>query len=101
MLRVIKAAQNLGFTLDEVADLLDTGTHHHGKRPDPGLQARAAAKIAEIDQKIHDLTVIRESLQQAVAAACDDLIACAGSSCCPIPFTDLFRPKGPTHADDQ
>jgi DNA-binding transcriptional MerR regulator len=98
LLRVIKAAQHLGFTLDEVADLLDTGAHHHSRR-DPGLQARAAAKIAEIDQKINDLTVIRESLRQAVAAGCDDLIACAGSSCCPIPFTDLVRSKGSTNAD--
>ena len=29
-LRVIKAAQRLGFSLDEVADLLDLGTHQHG-----------------------------------------------------------------------
>ena len=30
-LRVIKAAQRLGFTLDEVAELLDVGRHHHGR----------------------------------------------------------------------
>ena len=30
VLRVIKAAQRLGFTLDEVADLLQTGRHRHG-----------------------------------------------------------------------
>jgi DNA-binding transcriptional MerR regulator len=37
VLRVIKAAQRLGFTLDEVADLLDAGRHHH-RRPgcEPG-----------------------------------------------------------------
>ncbi|MDT7564992.1 MAG: hypothetical protein QOG76_3616, partial [Pseudonocardiales bacterium] len=29
MLKVIKAAQRLGFTLDEVADLLEAGQHHH------------------------------------------------------------------------
>jgi MerR family transcriptional regulator, mercuric resistance operon regulatory protein len=29
VLRVIKAAQRLGFTLDEVADLLDAGRHRH------------------------------------------------------------------------
>ena len=91
LLRVIKTAQGLGFTLDEVADLLDTGVHRHGSRPDPGLQARAHGKIAEIDRKIRDLTVIRKSLEQAVAAGCDDLMTCAGSPCCPLPFTDLFR----------
>lgn len=98
LLRVIKTAQSLGFSLDEVAELLDTGTHHHGRRSDPGLQSRAQTKITEIDKKIHDLQVIRESLQQAVAAGCDDLISCAESACCPLPFTDLFR-KGPSHAD--
>ena len=90
-LRVIKAAQRLGFTLDEVAELVDTGTHRHGSR-DHGLQARAAAKIAEINQKISDLTVMRTSLEQAVAAGCDDLNVCAGSNCCPLPFVDLSAP---------
>jgi DNA-binding transcriptional MerR regulator len=100
LLRVIKTAQNLGFTLDEVADLLDTGVHRHGSRPDPGLQARAYGKIAEIDRKIHDLTVIRESLEHAVTAGCDDLIACAGNPGCPLPFTDLLRhPERTDHGD--
>lgn len=88
LLRVIKTAQRLGFSLNEVADLLETGSHHHGRR-DAGLQAKATAKIAEIDQKIAELTVIRESLRQAIDAGCDDLVACAGSSCCPLPFTEL------------
>jgi DNA-binding transcriptional MerR regulator len=87
-LRVIKAAQRLGFTLDEVAELLETGRHRHG-RPVAGLQERAVAKLAEVDAKIADLTTIRTALAGAVEAGCDDLIACAGSSCCPIPFTDL------------
>src|SRR3954454_2998286 len=46
VLRVIKAPQRLGFTLDEVADLLQTGRHRHGQM-DASLQAHAAAKIAE------------------------------------------------------
>ena len=88
LLRVIKTAQRLGFSLNEVADLLETGSHHHGRR-DAGLQASAKAKIAEIDQKIADLGVIRASLAQAIDAGCDDLVTCAGSSCCPLPFTEL------------
>lgn len=59
-LRVIKAAQNLGFTLDDVADLLEAGRHHHGTGG--GLQSRTGAKLAEVDQKIADLPVIRASL---------------------------------------
>ena len=37
VLRVIKAAQRLGFSLDEVADLLQTGRHRHGGHADAGL----------------------------------------------------------------
>jgi DNA-binding transcriptional MerR regulator len=44
VLRVIKAAQRLGFTLEEVADLLSTGGHRHGRRADTGLQARARGR---------------------------------------------------------
>ncbi|MER7702381.1 MerR family transcriptional regulator [Kitasatospora sp. NPDC097605] len=90
VLRVIKAAQRLGFTLEEVAELLETGRHRHG-RPVPGLQERARAKLAEVEQKIADLTTIRDALLAAVDAGCDDLTFCAGSPCCPIPFTDLAQ----------
>ncbi|MEV6977928.1 MerR family transcriptional regulator [Kitasatospora sp. NPDC093806] len=90
VLRVIKAAQRLGFTLEEVAELLETGRHRHG-RPVAGLQERARAKLAEVDQKIADLTTIREALTAALDAGCDDLAQCAGSPCCPIPFTDLAQ----------
>lgn len=88
LVRVIKTAQRLGFSLSEVADLLETGSHHHGRRP-VGLQAKARAKITEIDQKITDLTVIRETLALAVDAGCDDPVVCAGSSSCPLPFSEL------------
>jgi MerR family transcriptional regulator, mercuric resistance operon regulatory protein len=86
VLRVIKAAQRLGFTLDEVADLLDTSRHRHGRRPEPGLHARAQTKLTEVEAKIADLQVIAETLRAAVDAGCDDLVACAGNACCPIPF---------------
>ncbi|MFC4496335.1 MerR family transcriptional regulator [Streptomyces ovatisporus] len=87
-LRIIKAAQRLGFTLDEVAELLEAGRHRHG-RAVAGLQERAAAKLAEVDAKIADLDTIRTALATAVEAGCDDLTECATNSCCPIPFTDL------------
>jgi len=88
MLKVIKAAQRLGFTLDEVADLLEAGRHHH-HHPNAGLQARAAHKLAEVEAKIADLTAIRATLQDALAAGCDDLLSCAASDCCPLPFVEL------------
>ncbi|GAA4571230.1 Hg(II)-responsive transcriptional regulator [Micromonospora coerulea] len=97
LLRVIKTAQRLGFTLTEVADLLDTGRHHHGSRPDRGLQTRAGEKLVEVEQKLADLTVIRDTLRAAISAGCDDLVACAGSPCCPLPFAELAERND--HAD--
>ena len=85
VLRVIKAAQRLGFTLDEVAGLLEAGRPRNS-RADAGLQARAQAKLAEVETKIADLKVIADTLRATVQAGCDDLVVCAGQSCCPIPF---------------
>lgn len=87
-LRVIKTAQRLGFTLTEVAELLDVGIHHHGHH-DSGLHCLATAKLAEIGQKISDLRVVGNSLRKAIEAGCDDLAACADSPRCPLPFAHL------------
>lgn len=92
VLRVIKTAQRLGFTLTEVAELLEAGVHRHGRRRDAGLQTRARAKLAEVERRLADLTVIRDTLREAVTAGCDDLITCAESPCCPLPFTALAAP---------
>ncbi|HEY2984762.1 MAG TPA: MerR family transcriptional regulator [Jatrophihabitantaceae bacterium] len=77
-LRVIKSAQRLGFTLDEVAELLDLG-----------LRTRVAAKLDEIEARISDLQLIRNTLQAALLAGCDDLVACSKHPSCPIPFAGL------------
>ena len=96
ILRVIKAAQRLGFSLDEVAELLEAGRHRHGAGA--GLQARAEAKLVEINEKIADLEVIRDSLIAARDAGCDDLIQCAGEECCPIPFVQIGTRPEPSRA---
>ena len=89
VLRVIKAAQRLGFTLDDVAELMEAGRHHHERRVADGLQVRAAAKLAEVEAKLADLAVIRDTLRAALDAGCDDLMVCAESECCPLPFVEL------------
>jgi DNA-binding transcriptional MerR regulator len=89
LLRVIKAAQRLGFTLEEVACLLETGQHRHGQPADAGLAEQARAKLAEVDAKIAALYTIRAALEAALEAGCQDLIACAGIPSCPLPFAGL------------
>jgi DNA-binding transcriptional MerR regulator len=97
-LRIIKAAQRLGFTLEEIAELLEVGRHRHRPRGarsgDAGLQTRAQAKLAEVDERITDLVTIRDNLRAALDAGCDDLIACAGTDCCPIPFATITTQPG-------
>jgi DNA-binding transcriptional MerR regulator len=88
VLRVIRTAQRLGFSLSEVAELVDLGRQHHGRR-DHGLQAQAAAKLAEVETKISDLQIIASTLRTAIDAGCDDLTQCAANDCCPLPFADL------------
>jgi DNA-binding transcriptional MerR regulator len=85
LLQVIKAAHRLGFTLDEVAELIDAGRRRH---PAPDLRQRAVDKIAEIDARIADLTAIRSTLTRLVEARCDSLTNCTCPDC-PIPYADL------------
>ena len=86
MLKVIEAAQRLGFTLDEITGLLTAG-----RRSGAGLRGRARAKLAEIEARIADLTVIAGHLRAATDAGCDDLITCAEQPACPVPFTATTR----------
>jgi MerR family transcriptional regulator, mercuric resistance operon regulatory protein len=82
-LKMIKAGQRLGFTHDEIAELLEAGRH---RRRNPVLRARARGKLAEVQAKIADLQTIAGTLGAALDAGCDDLVACAREPDCPIPF---------------
>src|SRR5690625_7775919 len=54
--RVIKAAQRLGFTLDEDAELIDAGRHPRPRRRGkPRLQPHVADNVADIDARTDDL----------------------------------------------
>ena len=75
--RTIKAAQRLGFTLDEVGELV-------ASRTGPGLQERVVTKLTQIEARIAELRVVAADLGRAVEAGCDDLTACATTPECPI-----------------
>lgn len=85
-MRIIKAAQRLGFTLEEVADLMEVGKR---RGRDSGLQTRAREKLAEVEARMADLETIRTNLVAALAAGCYDLHQCATSDCCPLPFVEI------------
>ena len=47
------------------------------------------AAIAEIEERIADLETIRDNLNTALDAGCDDLTVCANTECCPLPFVQI------------
>ncbi len=65
-IRFIKRAQGLGFTLEEIAGLLELRVSHENACAP--AQARAEWKIAEIDGKIAALRRLRRGLTRFVAA---------------------------------
>ncbi|MQM25558.1 MerR family transcriptional regulator [Glycomyces albidus] len=90
-LRAIKAAQRLGFSLDEIAAL--TGRR---RGPDGGLQHGARVKLDQVKARIAELEAVAALLEEALTAGCDDLETCAHTPACPLPFPGA---AAPTRAD--
>lgn len=86
ILRIVKAAQRLGFTLEEIKELLAVGSH---RGPRPGLRERAQEKLADVDARIAALQTMRADLVDVIEAGCTDLRECSCVPGCPIPFTAL------------
>jgi MerR family mercuric resistance operon transcriptional regulator len=66
-LRFIRRAQELGFTLAEIAELLELRLDPHTTAAD--VKARASRKIADVDRKLRDLERIRDALTH-LAGSC-------------------------------
>ena len=77
-LRFIKRAQELGFSLSEIRELLALRMKPGSRRKD--IRARAEAKIADIEQKIRTLTSMKNTLRN-LTGRCD---GCGPLSDCPI-----------------
>jgi DNA-binding transcriptional MerR regulator len=84
--KVIKAAQRLGFSLAEIQEMFDLSAH---RRTTGELHARATAKVAEIDERIVRLQAMRTDLSAVIAAECDSLTDCSCGLGCPLPFVEL------------
>ena len=77
-LRFIKRAQQLGFSLSEIRELLELRLKSGTKRVD--MRLRAEAKIADINKKIGTLQDMKNALRQ-LTERCD---GCGPLSECPI-----------------
>jgi DNA-binding transcriptional MerR regulator len=86
LVRTIKAAQRLGFTLAEIQELFALSEH---RRSADELHRRAAAKLAEIDARIGQLQLVRQALLAVLAAECDSLTDCSCGLGCPLPELEI------------
>jgi len=67
-LKFVKRAKNLGFTLNEIKELLTL--RHDPQASKADIKQRTIAKIEDIKKKIDDLTRIRAALEH-LAVSCD------------------------------
>lgn len=77
-LRFIKRAQELGFSLSEIKELLSLRVDAHTTSAD--IRVRAKAKLADIEQKINHLEAIHASLARLIKG-CQ---GCGPAAECPI-----------------
>jgi Hg(II)-responsive transcriptional regulator len=88
--RFIKRAQQLGFTLNEVQDLLRLRDDR--SVPCPEVRATADAKVVEIDEKIRHLKAMKKALE-TLAKSC----AASREHQCPLlEALDDARPRRTT-----
>ncbi len=85
IVRFVKRAQELGFTLDEAEQLLRLRHVTVSRRP--SVRALAVAKLADIDTRIAQLTAMRAVLKTTLSACCGD-----GALECPI--LEALEPVG-------
>jgi MerR family transcriptional regulator, copper efflux regulator len=77
-LRFIKEAQRIGFSLQDIRELLDL--HGHGVEACPQVQSRAMQKIQVIKDRIRELTKM-QLLLESLVTTCD---ASSDSTECPL-----------------
>ncbi len=65
-LSFIKKAQSIGFSLDEIARLIDEA--EHGKRPCAEVRRLARAKLQALEERVAELERFRDELRETVEA---------------------------------
>lgn len=90
-IKLIRVARRLGFTLNEVSDLI-TGKPRRQSR----LSERAEAKLDEIDRRIADMQLVRRALRIVVEGKCESLTRCSCDQDS-LPLRELME-SGPERA---
>jgi DNA-binding transcriptional MerR regulator len=85
IVRFVKRAQELGFTLDEAEQLLRLRRVHASRRAP--VRALVTAKLADVESKLRQLAAMRAALRQMLSACCGD-----GALECPI--LEALEPDG-------
>lgn len=65
-LSFIKKAQSVGFSLEQIARIIDEAAH--GKRPCAEVRKLATAKLTDLEQRIAELSSYRDELKRTVDA---------------------------------
>ena len=91
----VKTAQRLGFTLAETKEIVGVTRGPAPRDPD-ALRVQAEAKLAEVEDKIRGLELMRAELRAVIAAECDSLIDCDCGDCpigghAPVPAPRLLQ----------
>lgn len=79
LVRFIKRAQSLGFTLTEVEELVQLRERAWAGDAPWQLRDAAEAKLADIDRRLRELNALRGALADMIAA-CD--VSCREGECC-------------------
>ncbi len=69
-LHFVKQARKLGFSLEQIRDLLSLWQDK--RRASRDVKAIAASHIEELDKRIHEMTAMRETLSHLVASCAGD-----------------------------
>lgn len=83
LVRAIKMAQRLGFTLAQTKEIVRV-TRRRGGHDPAILREQVEAKLREVDDRIRGLELMRAELRAVIAAECDSLVDCDCGDDCPI-----------------
>lgn len=70
ILRFIKRARSLGFSLDQIRDLLSLW--QNSRRASKDVKALALSHVAELDQRIQEMTEMRDTLNHLAKTCAGD-----------------------------